>query len=306
MPQPYDYSLGGTDPTEAFLKGVQIAQQGRQVQAEYLRSEAANAEVQRKIDEATRKQTVFKTLLGPGSTMEQRNEAMRQLPEEVAAIQTFWKGINDGRKAFLLEAARTAYGDLIPDESGNVNIEGAIGKLNTRADAAKNSGDIVLEAQMRDLASSIGTPGADPRLAQGVIDMQVRAVDPEAADKMTGSGDARALMRGAGIDPYSEAGRDIFKNMAFKQGQILLTGAKTPDGGEYTGTLEDYLTRFSSGGGPVGQRSAPPPASTILPLSSRPPNMTDADLINQANEAVRSGVGMDKVMRQLKAWGVNP
>lgn len=305
MPQPYDYSLGGTDPTESFLKGVQIAQQGRQVQAEYLRSEAAKAEVDRKIADTTRKQTVFRTLLGPGSTVDQRNEAMRQLPEEVNAIQTFWKGIDEGRKDFLLEAARTAYTDLIPDESGNVNTQAAIDKLNTRADAAKNSGDIVLETQMRDLASSIGTPGADPRLAQGVIDLQVRAVDPEAADKMTGSGDARALMRGAGIDPYSQAGRDIFKNMAFKQGQILLTGAKTPDGGEYTGTLEDYLTRFGSGG-PVGQRSPAPPASKILPLASRPANMTDADLINQANEAVRSGVGMDKVMRQLKAWGVNP
>jgi len=305
MPQPYDYSLGGTDPTESFLKGVQIAQQGRQVQAEYLRSEAANAEVQRKIDETTRKRTVFSTLLGPGATFADRNEAMRQLPDEVAAIQTFYKGIDEGRKAFLLEAARTAYVDLIPDESGNVNIQSAIDKLNTRADAAKNSGDIVLETQMRDLASSIGTPGADPRLAQGVIDMQVRAVDPEAADKMTGSGDARALMRGAGIDPYSEAGRDIFKNMAFKQGQILLTGAKTPDGGEYTGTLEDYLTRFGSGN-PVGQRSAPPPAFKILPLSSRPPNMTDAQLLEQANQAVQSGVGMDRVMRQLRAWGVNP
>ena len=121
MPQPYDYSIGGTDPTEAFLKGVQIAQQGRQAQAEYLRAQAAQAEVQRKIDDANRKRTVFTTLLGPGATLEQRNEAMRQLPDEVAGIQTFFKGIDEGRKLFLLETARTAYNDLIPDASGNVN-----------------------------------------------------------------------------------------------------------------------------------------------------------------------------------------
>ena len=304
MPQPYDYSIGGTDPTEAFLKGVQIAQQGRQAQAEYLRAQAAQAEVQRKTDDANRKRTVFTTLLGPGATLEQRNEAMRQLPDEVAGIQTFFKGIDEGRKSFLLETARTAYNDLIPDASGNVNTQSAIDKLNIRADAAKNSGDTVLEKQIRDLVSSIGVPGADPRLAQGIIDLQVRAVDPDAADKMTGSGDARAIMRGAGIDPYSEKGRELFGNMAFKQGQILLTGAKTPDGGEYTGTLQDYLARYGS---PGGQPTAPnPTAPTILPRSSRPPGMTDDQLITQANAAVRAGKNVEQVFRQLQAWGVNP
>ena len=304
MPQPYDYSIGGTDPTEAFLKGVQIAQQGRQAQAEYLRAQAAQAEVQRKTDDANRKRTVFTTLLGPGATLEQRNEAMRQLPDDVVGIQTFFKGIDEGRQTFLLETARTAYNDLIPDASGNVNIQSAIDKLNIRADAAKNSRDTVLEKQIRDLASSIGTPGADPRLAQGVIDLQVRAVDPDAADKMTGSGDARAIMRGAGIDPYSEKGRELFGNMAFKQGQILLTGAKTPDGGEYTGTLQDYLARYGS---PGGQPTAPnPTAPTILPRSSRPPGMTDDQLITQANAAVRAGKNVEQVFRQLQAWGVNP
>jgi hypothetical protein len=304
MPQPYDYSIGGTDPTEAFLKGVQIAQQGRQAQAEYLRAQAAQAEVQRKTDDANRKRTVFTTLLGPGATLEQRNEAMRQLPDDVVGIQTFFKGIDEGRQTFLLETARTAYNDLIPDASGNVNIQSAIDKLNIRADAAKNSGDTVLEKQIRDLASSIGTPGADPRLAQGVIDLQVRAVDPDAADKMTGSGDARAIMRGAGIDPYSEKGRELFGTMAFKQGQILLTGAKTPDGGEYTGTLQDYLARYGS---PGGQPTAPnPTAPAILPRSSRPPGMTDDQLITQANAAVRAGKNVEQVFRQLQAWGVNP
>ena len=304
MPQPYDYSIGGTDPTEAFLKGVQIAQQGRQAQAEYLRAQAAQAEVQRKTDDANRKRTVFTTLLGPGATLEQRNEAMRQLPDEVVGIQTFFKGIDEGRKSFLLETARTAYNDLIPDASGNVNIQSAIDKLNIRADAAKNSRDTVLEKQIRDVASSIGTPGADPRLAQGVIDLQVRAVDPDAADKMTGSGDARAIMRGAGIDPYSEKGRELFGNMAFKQGQILLTGAKTPDGNEYTGTLQDYLARYGS---PGGQPTAPnPTAPTILPRSSRPPGMTDDQLITQANAAVRAGKNVEQVFRQLQEWGVNP
>ena len=304
MPQPYDYSIGGTDPTEAFLKGVQIAQQGRQAQAEYLRAQAAQAEVQRKTDDANRKRTVFTTLLGPGATLAQRNEAMRQLPDDVVGIQTFFKSIDEGRQTFLLETARTAYNDLIPDASGNVNIQSAIDKLNIRADAAKNSGDTVLEKQIRNLASSIGTPGADPRLAQGVIDLQVRAVDPDAADKMTGSGDARAIMRGAGIDPYSEQGRELFGNMAFKQGQILLTGAKTPDGGEYTGTLQDYLARYGS---PGGQPTAPnPTAPTILPRSSRPPGMTDDQLITQANAAVRAGKNVEQVFRQLQAWGVNP
>ena len=304
MPQPYDYSIGGTDPTEAFLKGVQIAQQGRQAQAEYLRAQAAQAEVQRKTDDANRKRTVFTTLLGPGATLAQRNEAMRQLPDDVVGIQTFFKSIDEGRQTFLLETARTAYNDLIPDASGNVNIQSAIDKLNIRADAAKNSGDTVLEKQIRNLASSIGTPGADPRLAQGVIDLQVRAVDPDAADKMTGSGDARAIMRGAGIDPYSEKGRELFGNMAFKQGQILLTGAKTPDRDEYTGTLQDYLARYGS---PGGQPTAPnPTAPTILPRSSRPPGMTDDQLITQANEAVRAGKNVEQVFRQLQEWGVNP
>jgi hypothetical protein len=305
MPQPYDYSIGGTDPTEAFLKGVQIAQQGKQAQAEYLRAQAAQAEVQRKTDDANRKRTVFTTFLGPGATIAQRNEAMRQLPDDVVAIQTFFKGIDEGRKGFLLETARAAYNDLIPDPSGNVNIQSAIDKLNIRADAAKNSGDTVLETRIRDLASSIGTPGADPRLAQGVIDLQVRAVDPDAADKMTGSGDARALMRGAGIDPYSDQGREIFGNMAFRQGQILLTGVKTPDNDEYTGTLQDYLARYGSGGS-IGQPPATPPAPTILPLSQRPPRMTDAQLISQGNAAALAGKNVEQIFRQLQAWGVNP
>jgi hypothetical protein len=142
---------------------------------------------------------------------------------------------------FFLETARKAYYGLSPDANGVVNVQNAVTELNTRADAAKGSGDTVLEKQLRDLATMVGNPNADPRLAQGIIDLQVRAVDPDEANKMTGFGDAAAAMRGAGIDPYSVKGRELLGNIAYKSGQILLTGAKTPDGELYTGTLQDYL-----------------------------------------------------------------
>lgn len=56
-------------------------------------------------------------------------------------------------------------------------------------------------------------------------------------------------------------------------------------------------------GAPVAA-SAPPVQPQIIP--TRPPNMTDDQLMTQAHEAVRKGVNVEQVFRQLQAWGVNP
>lgn len=279
MVQPYDYRLSTPSPGEAFFKAVQLGQQQQQAEAQRAAAEAQRAKVQAEIDKAAKKETIFKTLLGPGATIEQRNKAMQELPDDVTAIQTYFKGLDEGRQKFFLETARDAYYGLAPDANGVVNVQNAVTKLTDRAEAAKNSGDTVLEKQLRDLATMVGNPNADPRLAQGIIDLQVRAVDPDAANKMTGFGDAAAAMRGAGIDPYSVKGRELLGNIAYKAGQILLTGAKTPDGEEYTGTLQDYLERYGApqGGGQSAPQGKPRVYSNVTAI---PADLKVGDIVN--------------------------
>lgn len=266
MPQPYDYSLGVPSPQESFLAGVQSWQQQQQVNAQMARAEAEKAEVERKIAEVQRKAQVYQKYLGPGATLEDRNAAMRELPDDVNAIQTMWSGMDEGRRRAYLEAGRSVYNDLMPRPDGTVNIEGAIANLNTRADAAKNSGDTVLEGQLRGLSTTLQNQPASARALQGIIDLQVRAVDPDAADKMTGFGDAAAKMRGAGIDPYSEQGRKLFDSMVFKEGQILVTNALTPDGQSYTGTLDNFLQTYGRPSGGGGQPAQPAQPQTNAPV----------------------------------------
>lgn len=266
MPQPYDYSLGVPSPQESFLAGVQSWQQQQQINAQMARAEAERAEVERKIAAVERKAQVFQRYLGPGATIDDRNAAMRELPDDVNAIQTLWSGMDEGRRRAYLEAGRSVYNDLMPRPDGTVNIEGAIANLNLRADAAKNSGDTVLEGQLRGLSTTLQNQPASARALQGIIDLQVRAVDPDAADKMTGFGDAAAKMRGAGIDPYSEQGRKLFDNMVFKEGQILVTNALTPDGQSYTGTLDNFLQTYGRPSGGAGGQ----PAQTAQPQTNAP------------------------------------
>jgi hypothetical protein len=258
MVQPYDYSLGTPSTTESFLAGVQSYQQQQQVNAQMERARAEQAEVERKKAETDRKiqleldrTKIFQTKLGPGATFQDRNDAMKALPDDISAIQTLWNGMAENRRAAYLEAGRSVYNDLMPLPDGTVNIQSAITNLNTRADGARNSGDTVLEEQLRGLSSALTKQPASARALQGIVDLQVRAVDPDAADKMTGFGDAAALMRAMGTNPYSEEGRKLFENIQYKQGQILIQGVKTPDGELYTGTLQDYLSRYSTPAGRV-------------------------------------------------------
>lgn len=280
MVQPYDYTLKTPSPGETFFKAVQLGQQQQQAEAQRLQAEAQRAKVQAEIDKAAKKASIFKTLLGPGATIEQRNLAMQELPDDVAAIQTYYKGLDEGRQNFFLETARKAYYGLSPDANGVVNVQNAVTELNARADAAKGSGDTVLEKQLRDLATMVGNPNADPRLAQGIIDLQVRAVNPKAADDMTGFGDAAAAMRGAGINPYSEKGRELLGNIAYKSGQILLTGAKTPDGELYTGTLQDYLTRYGTSEGGGGQAAPQGKPRVFSNVTAIPADLKVGDIVN--------------------------
>jgi hypothetical protein len=278
MVQPYDYTLKTPSPGETFFKAIQLGQQQQQAESERLQVEAQRAKVQAEIDKAANKANVFKTLLGPGATIEQRNEAMRQLPDDVASIQTYFKGLDEGRQNFFLETARKAYYGLSPDANGVVNVQNAVTELNTRADGAKNSGDTVLEKQLRDLATMVGNPNADPRLAQGIIDLQVRAVNPKAADEMTGFGDAAAAMRGAGIDPYSAKGRELLGNIAYKSGQIIVTNAAIPGGGQYTGTLENYLATY---GTPAGGQPAPQGKPRVFSnVTAIPADLKVGDIVN--------------------------
>lgn len=305
MPQPYDYSLGVPSPQESFLAGVQSWQQQQQVNAQMARAKAEQDKIDAEIAETLRAANVFQTRLGPGSTIDDRNAAMRELgPKYVTQVQTMWAAMDEGRRRAYLEAGRSVYNDLMPRPDGTVNIEGAIANLNTRADAAKNSGDTVLEGQLRGLSTTLQNQPASARALQGIIDLQVRAVDPDAADKMTGFGDAAAKMRGAGIDPYSEQGRKLFDSMVFKEGQILVTNALTPDGQPYTGTLDNFLQTYGTRGGAGGQPTQPA-QPTIKPRSQRP-NMTDDELISWGNKAAREGTNVEFIFRQLREWGVNP
>jgi hypothetical protein len=298
MVQPYDYTLKTPSPGEAFFKAVQLGQQQQQVEAQRLQAEAQRAKVQAEIDKAAKKALIFKTKLGPGATYESRNEAIGELPDDVAAIQSYWKDLNEGRQNFFLETARKAYYGLSPDANGVVNVQNAVTAFTERADAAKGSGDTVLEKQLRDLATMVGRPDADPRLAQGIIDLQVRAVNPKAADEMTGFGDAVAAYRAAGGDPFSPKGRELLNRIAYKSGQILLTGVKTPYGDEYTGTLDDYLTRFgpAEGGGQAAPQGKPRVFSNVAAI---PADLKVGDIVNGKEYIGGSG---DKPFNNPNNW----
>jgi hypothetical protein len=103
MPQPYDYSIGGTDPTEAFLKGVQIAQQGRQAQAEYLRAQAAQAEVDRVGKFQTAVQAVIKD-----PTPQGWRDLASNFPIEYSKSSGLQKGVDDIDRPAIRSLGRDA------------------------------------------------------------------------------------------------------------------------------------------------------------------------------------------------------
>ena len=276
MVQPFDYSLGIPSPQESFLAGVQASQQQQQLNTQAMRAKAEQAEVDRKIAEVERRAGIFQTRLGPGATAADRDEAIRQLPDDVSAIQSLWKGMDENRRAAYLEAGRSVYNDLMPRPDGTVNVELAIANLNQRADGAKNSGDTVLEQQLRGLSSALQKQPGSARALQGIVDLQVRAVDPEAADKMTGFGDAAALMRAGGIDPFSEKGRKLLESMAVNKGQIIVTNAAIPGGGTYTGTLQNYIETYGT-----PSTEAPPPSGRVFSnVTAIPADLRIGDIVN--------------------------
>jgi hypothetical protein len=281
MVQPFDYTLKTPSPTESFLAGVQTYQQQQQMNAQMARAQAEQAEVDRKIAEKLRQVEIFQKRLGPGATAADRDQAIRELgPDSVNAVQSMWKGMDEGRRAAYLEAGRSVYNDLMPLPDGSVDIERAIANLNKRADAAKNIGDTVLSEQLTGLSDALQKQPGSARALQGVIDLQVRSVDPDAADKMTGFGDAAAQMRAANINPYSEQGSKLFENIVFKQGQILVQGAPTPGGGTYTGTLQNYLELYGTpvAGAAAGAPSAKP--RVFSNVSAIPADLKAGDIVN--------------------------
>lgn len=94
--------------------------------------------------------------------------------------------------------------------------------------------------------------------------------------------------------------------------------ASLPDGGFYGGPQSGFMTALTGGGGqavsPVAGTASPSPAnipngSPLSPAPSapqRPAGMSDADLLKQAEEAVRNGADPYKVMDRLNGWGVRP
>jgi hypothetical protein len=69
MVQPYDYTLKTPSPGETFFKAVQLGQQQQQVEAQRLQAQAQREKVQAEIDKAAKKVNIFKTLLGPATSM---------------------------------------------------------------------------------------------------------------------------------------------------------------------------------------------------------------------------------------------
>ncbi|MGA1189451.1 MAG: hypothetical protein ACO3UV_08765 [Pseudomonadales bacterium] len=250
MPQPYNYILNVPSPSEAFQTGMGIAAQKMKIDAQ--RQEAENA-----ANKAQLKAFIFSNLLGPGATKESRDIAMGLMPEEVEQIMRVSKLRTDESNESFLNTARTVYGYLITD-----NKDKAIEEVNAQAEAYKNYGDTENANAFSGLAQQLKV--MDGRTAAGIVEMLVRAKDPDAADKMVGPGDAMMLMRSAGIDPYSDEGRGILRQITYSKGQIILSGVLTPDGNTYVGTLQDYLQRY--GGAPEAA-----PAATQAPAPTQAP-----------------------------------
>jgi hypothetical protein len=73
-----------------------------------------------------------------------------------------------------------------------------------------------------------------------------------------------------------------------------------PEGGTLVNTRDHRaVSQFG-----VPPQPAQPQAPKIIP--QRPANMTDADLISQAREAIQNGAPATEVFQQLQAWGVKP
>lgn len=279
MVQPYDYRLSTPSPGEVFFKSIQLGQQQQEAQAQRLRAEAERAEVQRKIDEKEKQVRIFQQKLGPGATIESRNEAMRELgPDYVSAVKTAYDVLDEGRKNFFLDTARKVYNRLGTNKDGVVDVQSAVDELNERAVAAKNSGYTEVEQQFRDLAKAISNPGVDPRAAQGFIDFQVRAVNPKAADEMTGFGDAANKLRAGGIDPFSKQGQEILSNLAIKQGDPFVSGVMTPEGTIFNGPLSLYLDTY---GTPSGGEAAPAGKPKVYSnVQAIPVDLKVGDIVN--------------------------
>jgi hypothetical protein len=279
MVQPYDYTLKTPSPGETFFKAVQLGQQQQQADAQRLRAEAERAEIQRKIDAEAQKVRIFKEKLGPGATVESRNEAMRELgPDYVNAVKSAYDVLDEGRKNFFLETARKVYNRLGTNKDGVVDIQSAVDELNLRADAAKNSGYTEVEQQFRDLSKAISNPGVDPRAAQGFIDFQVRAVNPKAADEMTGFGDAANKLRAAGIEPFSKRGQEILSNIAITQGDTFVSGVMTPNNTVFNGPLSLYLELY---GTPSSGEPAPAAKPKVYSnVQAIPADLKIGDIVN--------------------------
>ena len=250
MPQPYNYILNVPSPVQAFQTGMGIAAQKMQIDAQ--RQAAKDAAEKEQL-----RASLFKKNLGPGATKQSRDIAIALMPDLADAFMKRWDALKDERKEGYLNTSRKVYNHLISD-----NIEKAIEELNTQAEAYKNYGDTENANAFSGLAQQL--QAMDARTAAGVVEMAVRSVDPDAADKMVGPGDAMMLMRAAGIDPYSDEGRGILRQITYSKGQIILSGVLTPDGNTYVGTLQDYLQRY--GGAPEAA-----PAATQAPAPTQAP-----------------------------------
>ena len=157
MPQPYDYSIGGTDPTEAFLEGVQIAQQGRQAQAQYLRAQAAQAEV----DRVGKFQTAVQAVIQDPTPQGWRDLASN-FPTEFSKSSGLQKAVDDIDRPAIRSLGRDA---LMAHR--NKNPEMVVKIIDDRIAATTDNPALLKRFQnMKDVYQSYSD---NPKLQEGLI-----------------------------------------------------------------------------------------------------------------------------------------
>ena len=238
MVQPYNYSLNIRSPGEAFIQGIQIGQAGRAMQAQ--------AEEQRRQADKVRRLNEALAQLGPNASYADYMAQVRANPDLAEVLLGQQKTFTDARRNALFGAGEEAFMLLRPDAQGAISPDAAVAKLEERALAFENSGEVDLAKQLRDSAQGIKL---NPAAARNTLGAMLAFADADKFKKINdaiGQAELTSFQKNlvaAGIDPASPRGRQLAEDYAINQADPLVE-METPDNVKFVGPKSEYFRRY--------------------------------------------------------------
>lgn len=157
MPQPYDYTLKVESPSEAFLKAVQVGQQGRQVEAQRIKAETDRDKLQRQGNFQT---DVAVWVKNP--TPEGYREIAAKYPDYIQELSGVQKAVGDVDRPVIRSLGR----DTLMAHRNN-NPEMVVKLIDDRITAANDNP--ALMQKLQDMKSVYQQYSDNPKLQESLI-----------------------------------------------------------------------------------------------------------------------------------------